>query len=211
MLSQLAELFDDPKTISKIQVKLPYLFQIAELDSSRAGKVGMEVGSVREKIITAFLIYKFGVTNIDNNIPITEAEVDVKVFGSPISIKTVTGKKANGVKLIWTVDPTKAKEFLNKYKPSCDMLFVQVNWEGGKGGFYYITKETQIKHFIKFGRKGYIKLPKAGTNPRGVEIANEALEALLTDKDTKAIPIVWKKQELNYNVYDRWVEFWEKD
>ena len=71
MLSQLAELFDDPKTISKIQVKLPYLFQIAELDSSRAGKVGMEVGSVREKIITAFLIYKFGETNIDNNIPIT--------------------------------------------------------------------------------------------------------------------------------------------
>ena len=135
----------------------------------------------------------------------------MKVFGSPISIKTVTGKKPNGVKLIWTVDPTKAREFLNKYKPSCDILFVQVNWEGGKGGFYYITKETQIKYFINFGRKSYIKLPKVGTNPRGVEIANEALYALLTDKDTKTIPIVWKKQELSYNVYDRWVEFWEKD
>ncbi len=38
MLSQLEELFDDPKTISKIKAKLPYLFKIAELDSSRTGK-----------------------------------------------------------------------------------------------------------------------------------------------------------------------------
>jgi len=30
--------------------------------------------------------------------------VDAKLFGEPISIKTVTGKGFGGVKLIWTVD-----------------------------------------------------------------------------------------------------------
>ena len=65
MLPKLANLFNDPTTIFKVRAKLPYLFQIAELDSSRAGKVGMEVGSVREKIIIAFLVYKFGEENVE--------------------------------------------------------------------------------------------------------------------------------------------------
>lgn len=45
----IAELFTDKETVAKIQAKLPKLFHLAELESSRAGKVGMEVGSVREK------------------------------------------------------------------------------------------------------------------------------------------------------------------
>jgi hypothetical protein len=35
--------------VEKIQKRLPYLYHLAELDSSRAGKIGMEVGSLREK------------------------------------------------------------------------------------------------------------------------------------------------------------------
>ena len=57
------QLFEDSILVNKINIKLPSLFQLAELESSRAGKVGMEVGSVREKIITALLIYKFGEEN----------------------------------------------------------------------------------------------------------------------------------------------------
>jgi len=45
----------------------------------------MEVGSVREKIIVALLIYKFGKENVETEIPITEPEVDVKLFGTPLS------------------------------------------------------------------------------------------------------------------------------
>jgi hypothetical protein len=67
MPSRLIEIFEDGKLVEKIKRRLPYLFQLAELESSRAGKIGMEVGSVREKIIVALLIYKFG-----------EPEVDVK-------------------------------------------------------------------------------------------------------------------------------------
>lgn len=42
--------FSDIKFIEKIQERLPELFYVAELESSRAGKIGMEVGSLRERI-----------------------------------------------------------------------------------------------------------------------------------------------------------------
>ena len=93
MSSKLIEIFNDEKLIDKIKRRLPHLFQLAELESSRAGKIGMEVGSLREKIITALLIYKFGKENVETEIPITESEIDVNLFGVPISIKTITGTR----------------------------------------------------------------------------------------------------------------------
>ena len=57
---------------------------------SRKGKVGMEVGTPRERIISSLLMYKFGEKNVDVEIAITESEVDVKLFGEPISVKTFT-------------------------------------------------------------------------------------------------------------------------
>ena len=77
---------------------MPKLFYLAELESSRAGKLGMEVGSVREKIITSLFLYKFGIDNVQTELPITESEIDVIVFDTPISIKTITGKNFSGVK-----------------------------------------------------------------------------------------------------------------
>jgi hypothetical protein len=57
MPGHLIEIFEDKNLVDKIKRRLPYLFQLAELESSRAGKIGMEVGSVRERIIVALLIY----------------------------------------------------------------------------------------------------------------------------------------------------------
>ena len=68
MATRLIEIFEDHALIEKIKRKLPYLFNLAELESSRAGKVGMEVGSVRERIIVALLIYKFGEANVESEI-----------------------------------------------------------------------------------------------------------------------------------------------
>ena len=84
MSSRLIEIFEDENLINKIKRRLPYLFRIAELESSRAGKIGMEVGSLRERIIAALLIYKFGERNVETEIPITKREVDVKLFEQPI-------------------------------------------------------------------------------------------------------------------------------
>jgi hypothetical protein len=208
--SHLIEVFKDKELKARIQKKLPRLFSIAELESSRAGNIGMQVGSLRENIIIALLIYKFGEENVETRIPITEPEVDLKLFGQPVSIKTITGKGFNGVKLIWTVDTQKAREFREGYHPRCDVLLVQINWDA-EGGFYYLPLEIQRKVFTKIGKERYIKLPKPGTNPRGVEISKEALEALVTDKDSKSIEIYWQRAKIDYNPYRRWVDYWREE
>ena len=43
MPSQLGEIFRDERLVEKIGKRLSYLFRLAGLESSRAGKVGMEV------------------------------------------------------------------------------------------------------------------------------------------------------------------------
>lgn len=206
----LESLFEDSHTVQKIQRRLPFLFQLAEIESSRAGKTGMEAGSVREKIIIALLIYKFGEENVDTNLPITNPEADVKLFNFPISIKTISGSSFSGVKLIWTVDRQKAEEFLTNYEPSCDLLLVQINW-GKTGGLFYIPLANQREIFMAMGRERYIKLPKPGTNPRGVEISKEALLSTIKHEGSKSIPINWQKSEININPYKRWVELWKED
>jgi len=210
MPNHLMEIFEDEKLIERIQKRLPHLFQLAEFESSRAGRIGMEVGSVRERIIVALLIYKFSEANVESEISITEPEVDVMLFGEPISVKTITGNSFGGVKLIWTVDAEKARQFSEAYQPMCDMLFVQINW-GKEGGFFYIPIKVQKRLLDKTGRKSYIKLPKAGTNPRGVEITKEALTSLVEDDETKSIKINWQKTKIEFNAYKRWVDLWREE
>ena len=210
MTNRLAEIFEDKELIGKIKRRLPYFYQLAELESSRAGKIGMEVGSVREKIMVALLIYKFGESNIKTDIPIIEPEIDVELFGQPLSIKTITGTGLSGVKLVWTVDAQKAREFLERYYPRCDILLVQIVWNG-RGGFYYIPLEAQKRLFEEIGKERYIKLPKPGTNPRGVEITKEALLRLVGDKEAKFIEIGWRKSEIDYHPYKRWVDYWREE
>lgn len=210
MSSQLLDLFRDMDLANRISRRLPHLFQLAELESSRAGKIGMEVGSVRERILIALLIYKFGEENVETEIPITEAEVDSRLCGQPLSIKTITGRALNGVKLIWTVDAVKALEFYDRYDPACDIMLVQINW-GGAGGLFYFPLEAQRRVFHNIGRERYIKLPKAGTNPRGVEISKEALESLANDRDAEVVPIIWTRDVIDFNPYTRWLDHWKED
>ncbi|MFH1640017.1 MAG: ThaI family type II restriction endonuclease [Chloroflexota bacterium] len=209
MNSHLDELFEDEALISRIKKRLPQLFRIAELECSRAGKIGMQVGSMREAIVIALIIYKFGESNVETDIPITEPEVDVKLFGHPISIKTITGRGFSGVKLVWTVDAQNAREFQEHYYPSSDILFTQIVW-GSRGGLYYIPVEAQRNLLNRMGRELYIKLPKLGTNPRGAEITKEALQSLILDEGTKAIKIDWQKPKIDYDAYKRWLDYWRE-
>ena len=114
------DLFSDNRLVIRIKSKLPKLFHIAELESSRAGKIGMEVGSVMERVIISLLIYKYGKENVNTNIPITETETDVIVKDIPYSIKTITGD--GGVKAVWTVDASSAVNFIENYTPKCHIL-----------------------------------------------------------------------------------------
>ncbi|MCX7765753.1 MAG: ThaI family type II restriction endonuclease [Candidatus Sumerlaeia bacterium] len=140
----------------------------------------------------------------------TEPEIDAKLFGEPISIKTITGKSFGGIKLIWTVDAYKAKKFLEHYYPQYDILLIQVNWNN-IGGLYYFPIEVQTKVFNDIGRENYIKLPKQGTNPRGAEISREAVLDLVKDSRTLHIEINWRKTQIDFNPYKKWIELWRQE
>jgi len=90
------------------------------------------------------------------------------------------------------------------------MILINIIWND-KGSFYYIPLEVQKEIFKKLGKEKYIKLPKPGTNPRGVEMSKDAIIALTNHKLTKRIPIDWVKSEIKYHPYERWVDLWSKE
>jgi len=208
------QIFDDDLIIRRIKNKLLKLFQLAELESSRDGKIGMEIGSVRERILIALLMYKFGIDIVNSKIRITQPEVDVIVNGTTLNIKTIstkTQKLSCGIKLIWTVDKYKALEFKNSYLPKSDMLLTQIVWSN-VGKMYLFSKESQNQTLINLGRERYIKLPKEGTNPRGVEITAEALNFLINCSDTRIIEIPFIRNEIDYReIYTKWLDVWIED
>jgi hypothetical protein len=212
MARHVSELFRDPLLVDKIKRRLPHLFHYAERDSSRAGKVGMEVGSLRERILVSLLIHKFGRSNVETGLPITEHEVDVRILDEPLSIKTLTtsGPTIGGVKAIWTVDASQAKKFVTDFTPKCDYLVAHIVWDD-RGGLYFIPSEAQSEVFDHLNRTGYFKLPKEGTNPRGVEITPRAMAALVAHPATLAISVEWKRPSDEYDQYQRWIEYWRLD
>lgn len=207
------KIFDDSLLERRIKNKLPHLFQLAELESSRNGKIGMEIGSVRERILIALLMYKFGIDIVDSKIPITAPEIDVIVNNEPLSIKTITTETGGWrpIKLIWTVDAQKAIDFKNSYKPSCDMMVAKIHWNH-KGSLFLFTQEAQCEIIDKIEKDKYIKLPKQKTNSRGVELSIKALKLLESHQDTRRIDIDFKRKEIDYReIYTKWLDAWHDE
>lgn len=205
----ITQLFDDQDLVAKIQERLPQMFQIAEQESSRGGRVGMEVGSIRERILIALLIYKFGEPNVTTKLPITYPEADVKVFDTYVSIKSITGSMPRSVKLVWTVDQDRAHEFAQVYSPSCDILLAQLKW-GDRGGLFWFPLSAQRETLNNMGRNAYMTLPKPGTNPRGVEMTREAVRILTEHPESRRISIQWEKRRISHRSYQRWLELWQE-
>lgn len=204
------ELFSPPHAQRIIRV-LPTLFNIAELENRRGNGLGMEVGTARERILVALLMYVYGSDNVTFP-PTNSPEMDVLVNQHPVSIKTKTGKSLSGIKLVWTVDWSKIIVFQDSYRPSSDILYVNINW-GDSGGFHLIPLLSQRDIFDKLTAKDYMKLPKQGTNPRGVEISKNAMELLLAHPDSLSLDIQWKRDASllgeQWTLYRRWVELWD--
>jgi len=89
------------------------------------------------------------------------------------------------------------------------MFFVHINWSNG-GGLYFFSQEIQEEVLSRLGRESYLKLPKKGTNPRGVEMTNEALKLLSDHPNKFFIPINWKKTKIEYDPFKRWVDYWSE-
>lgn len=71
--------------------------------------------------------------------------------------------------------------------------------------------EAQAEVFSRLGRSGYFKLPKPGTNPRGVEITADAMAQIANHGSTRQISIDRKRPPGEYDQYERWIEYWRLD
>jgi hypothetical protein len=212
MADLLARLFIDEKMVAKVKKRLPYMFKLAEIEVSRGGKVGMEAGTLRERVIIAMLKYYFGEHKVkEPDITVHEVDVIIEGHSNPISIKTKTGTGYSGVKLVWTVDWEKVDEFVGNYKPKTDIIFSRINWNKF-GEFCYIPLEIQQKLFRKYGEQ-YFKKPNQGTNPRGIEINSIVLkEAVAKSKEMGyVIDIYWEATGVVYDPYNRWIELWAEE
>ena len=203
------ELFSTPYKERIIRV-LPTLFNIVELENRRGNRLGMEVGTARERVLVALFMYAYGPDEVAFP-PTTSPEMDVIVKGCPVSIKTKTGRGLTGVKLVWTVDWSKIDEFRSSYSPSSVLLFINIIW-GSTGGFYLIPLHVQKEVFESLSSDNYMKLPRRGTNPRGVELSKDAMGMLLAHPCTRNLDIKWDRDPSllgeNWTLYRRWIELW---
>lgn len=203
------KLFSDPYK-SKIQKILPTLFNMVELENKRGNKLGMEVGTARERVLIALFMYVYGKDNVEFPSS-TSPEMDAIVCGCDVSIKTKSTPGDYGIKLVWTVDWHKVQYFVDNYVPCSDLLYVQILWNK-QSGFYLFLETSQKEALSKLGRSKFFKAPRLGTNPRGVEISKEAIQFLRQHEHTLSIPIQWNRDKsllTERALYGRWVDLWD--
>ena len=194
----------------KIMKALPTLFNMVELENRRGKKLGMEVGTARERVLIALFMYVYEQDSVEFP-PSTSHELDVIVKGHPISIKTRSGKVLSGVKLIWTVDQEKVINFINVFLPKSHLIYVNIIWDS-VGGFFFIPLKVQKEVLQDLGKEKFMKVPSQGTNPRGVEISSHAMHAMQQHSDTLCLSINWKRDPsllVERALYRRWIDLWD--
>ena len=206
-----AELFSSPYREQIIQM-LPTLFNRVDLENRRGKKLNMGVGFARERVLVALFMHVYEIRSVEFP-PHISSEMDIIINGHPVSIKTKTGTGLAGVKLVWTSDRFKIDEFYSSYSPTSELLYVNIIW-GSTGQFCLIPLSAQEEIFNELTPEGYMKLPREGTNSRGVEIAHKAMRKLLSHPATRSIEIQWNKDnhlpdKEKWTPYRRWIDSWE--
>lgn len=189
---------------------LPLLFSQEQIKHSRGGRVGMEVGNARERVLISLCMFVFGKENVEIP-PTTSTEEDLSVYGNPISIKTKTGNSNSGIKIKWTTDWDKVDDIVDNYNPVCDLLLTKIVW-GGSSGLYWVPVNVQRKILKQMGRDKYIKTPPRNTNPRGVEFSKEAMTRMLAASGTKELIIEWDKPDkaLETQINNEYIAKWQQ-
>lgn len=210
MITQLRSLFHKRDVVSYIQKVLPDLFYKAEMECTRGGKIGPEVGCLREQQLVSMLKYFLPKGNVNEDVPSMMPEVDVEISGKPLAIRTA--KDINGVKASWKVDPIQVENFINTYRPKADLLFVHVQW--GKNdlfekypSIYHVPIEAAIMVHTRLG-KGYLVPPKKGTDSKGIQFSRRAIMELLNHPLTAVMSVEWIRPTYKHDPLHRWFKMW---
>ena len=181
-------LFRSPNRESLTE-QIPHrFFEVEEVYRRRGGgRVGPEVGVPRQDAVLD-LFKKIYATDLHSHSP-TDPLV-ATVLGRPLSMKTKQGGGFSGVKLKWTVDPKKAGDSVTHYRPQSDLLYINIIW-GKWGGLFLIPITAQEEVLRELGREQYLKPPKPGKNPRGVELTSAALRGLQGHPRTWRLDLLW--------------------
>ncbi len=197
------EWFNNETFTSIVKNNLPKLFKKAEIESMRGGKIGMEVGVLRERVLIALLLKSFGENNVRFDFSSTDNSKDTQVFDDVLSIKTFMNNGYAGIKVFWASDNNTVKNAVNNYIPQNHLLVSNINWGTQDGGLYLINLSTQLQIFNSIGVEKYLKINKG--NNRGISIQTEVLKTLMSHQETKRIIVDWGDPKLNYNIYERWM------
>jgi len=200
MSNLIPQLLTNSEYIEVIQRKLPPAFQTVEDEL----KGNPAVGLLREQIIIGMLIAFLGEANVKLIQGGVNPDIDCYVDLEPLSIKTVS--LSGRLRLKWTSNAVKAKEFMNSYKPISDLLVIRIAWEK-TGVIRFIPLDAQKHLFGRVGAAQYLDY-RATTNTRGVNLSFEAEQALNQYSQSVSLPIFWKRSKLIGNPIDKWIDYW---
>lgn len=200
MSDLIRQLLTDPRYGKIIQQKLPPAFQTVEDEL----KGNPAVGLLREQIILGMLIAFLGEASVKLAKSGVNPDIDCYVDSEPLSIKTVSS--SGGIRLKWTSNAVKAKEFIDSYKPTSPLLVIRIAWEE-KGTIRFIPLDIQQRIFYQIGVVRYLDY-RGTTNTRGVNLSPEAEQALNQHPLSVTLPILWERSKATINPIKKWTDYW---
>ena len=206
MNSHLNELFLNPVNRDRFAKRVPAAFEIVEQKMPPGNPA---VGVLREHVIIGFLVSEFGKENVQIPKKGNERGNYILLSGEKLSIKTRTGD--GGLKVLWTSDTEKVKrEIETDYKPTQDILLINIFWNEIKDSVFYIPLSVQQSVLSRLGRGEYLS-SASGRNNRGIEIRKKAVDELKSHSDTLRTSVNWVTENVIFpNPWDEWVKYWDE-
>jgi len=202
MIDPISRLLTNPRYAKIIQQKLPPAFQTVE-DQLKGNPA---VGLLREQVILGMLVAFLGKRRVKLVESGVSPDIDCYVDSEPLSIKTVS--YSGGIRLKWTSNAVKAKEFINIYEPMANLLVIRIAW-GETGLMRFIPLHLQQRVFNQIGVKQYLEYSSA-TNTRGVNLSGDAESALNRSSKTVILPILWQRSKTVIDPIDKWIRYWRE-
>ncbi len=203
MTNSLKKLFESDESLNRLVSGLPRAFEIVRQEMPPGNPA---VGVLREHVIIGFFVTEYGAENVEIPEKGIERGYDVKLFGTKLSIKTGTGNAPP--KVLWTVDPLQiGREISRDYKPTCDMLVVNIYWSKNRDSIFFIPVEVQ--QIVWAVMKDQYLDAKVGTNHRGISITRAAMTQLKAHEKTLKARVHWVESGIEISPHAQWETYWK--